>query len=81
MRAPDLRLQDQNSEWRTPEQYRGKWVAPYLYPKDQTPGCTTRACDLLDNIFAFRETGAVLTGVSVAAVASHNEFAEKHGLP
>jgi thioredoxin-dependent peroxiredoxin len=81
MMAPNFRLQDQNGEWHTLEQYRGQWVALYFYPKDQTPGCTTQASDFRDNIFAFRETGAVLLGVSVDTVASHKEFAEKHGLP
>ncbi|MEQ1580015.1 MAG: peroxiredoxin [Steroidobacteraceae bacterium] len=79
--APNFRLQDQNGEWHTLEQYRGKWVALYFYPKDQTPGCTTQACDFRDNIFAFRDAGAVILGVSVDTVASHKEFAEKHGLP
>ncbi len=79
--APDFRLQDQNGDWHTLEQYRGKWVALYFYPKDQTPGCTTQACDFRDNIFAFRELGAVILGISVDDVASHREFAEKHGLP
>jgi peroxiredoxin Q/BCP len=81
MTAPNFRLQDQNGDWHTLEQYRGNWVALYFYPKDQTPGCTTQACDFRDNIFAFRETGAVLLGISVDTVASHKEFAEKHGLP
>lgn len=79
--APNFRLQDQNGDWHTLDQYRGKWVALYFYPKDQTPGCTTQACDFRDNIFAFREVGAVILGVSVDDVASHSEFAEKHGLP
>ena len=79
--APNFRLQDQNGAWHTLEQYRGKWVALYFYPKDQTPGCTTQACDFRDNIFAFRDAGAVILGISVDTVASHKEFAEKHGLP
>jgi peroxiredoxin Q/BCP len=79
--APNFRLQDQNGKWHTLEDYRGKWVALYFYPKDQTPGCTTQACDFRDNIFAFRDIGAVILGVSVDDVASHKAFAEKHGLP
>jgi peroxiredoxin Q/BCP len=79
--APDFKLQDQNGKWHTLADYRGKWVALYFYPKDQTPGCTTQACDFRDNIFAFRETGAVILGVSVDDIKSHKEFAEKHGLP
>ena len=63
--APDFKLQDQNGDWHTLEQYRGKWVALYFYPKDDTPGCTTEACNFRDNIFAFREKDAVILGVSL----------------
>jgi len=79
--APDFRLQDQNGEWRTLQDYRGKWVALYFYPKDQTPGCTTQACEFRDNVFAFRDANAVILGISVDDVASHRKFSEKHGLP
>ena len=61
--------------------FRGKWLALYFYPKDQTPGCTTQACEFRDNIFAFRDAGAAIVGVSVDDVESHKKFAEKHGLP
>jgi peroxiredoxin Q/BCP len=61
--------------------YKGKWVVLYFYPKDQTPGCTTQACEFRDDIFAFRKAGAQILGVSVDDAASHKEFAEKHGLP
>ena len=43
--APEFKLQDQNGKWHELKDYRGKWVALYFYPKDQTPGCTTQACD------------------------------------
>jgi peroxiredoxin Q/BCP len=79
--APDFKLQDQNGKWHSLGEYRGKWVALYFYPKDQTPGCTTQACDFRDNIFAYREAGAVILGISVDDVESHKAFAEKHGLP
>ncbi len=79
--APGFRLQDQKGEWHTLEQYRGKWVALYFYPKDDTPGCTTEACSFRDNIFAFRERGAVILGISLDDVESHQEFAEKYSLP
>jgi len=79
--APDFRLQDQNGEWHSLADYRGKWVVVYFYPKDNTPGCTTQACELRDNIFAFRDVGAVILGVSVDDVASHKEFAEEYSLP
>ncbi len=79
--APDFKLQDQNGKWHELKDYRGKWVALYFYPKDQTPGCTTQACEFRDNIFAFREADAVILGISVDDVESHKKFSEKHGLP
>lgn len=79
--APDFRLQDQNGKWQKLSDYRGKWVALYFYPKDQTPGCTTQACEFRDNIFAFRELNAQILGISVDDVESHKKFAEKHSLP
>ncbi|PZN31844.1 MAG: peroxiredoxin [Proteobacteria bacterium] len=79
--APDFRLQDQDGNWHELKDYRGKWVALYFYPKDNTPGCTTQACEFRDNIFAFREANAVILGVSVDDVESHRKFAEEHGLP
>lgn len=79
--APNFKLQDQTGQWRTLEDYRGKWLALYFYPKDNTPGCTTQACEFRDNIFAFRDANAVIVGVSVDDVASHKKFQEEHGLP
>ncbi len=79
--APAFRLQDQTGAWHQLSDYSGKWVVLYFYPKDQTPGCTTQACELRDNIFAFRKLQATILGVSVDDVASHKEFVEKHGLP
>jgi thioredoxin-dependent peroxiredoxin len=79
--APAFRLQDQTGKWNTLDEYRGKWVVVYFYPKDQTPGCTTQACELRDDIFAFRRAGIVVLGVSLDDIESHKAFAEKHGLP
>jgi peroxiredoxin Q/BCP len=79
--APAFRLQDQDGKWHTLADYKGKWVAIYFYPKDDTPGCTTQACSFRDNIFAFNKEGAVILGISVDDVESHKKFAEKHGLP
>jgi len=80
-RAPEFRLQDQTGKWHSLADYKGQWVVLYFYPKDNTPGCTTQACELRDNIFAFRDLGAVVLGVSVDDVASHKAFAEEHSLP
>lgn len=79
--APPFRLQDQKGGWHSLEQYGGKWVVLYFYPKDDTPGCTTEACAFRDNIFAFEDIGAVILGVSLDDVASHEAFAEKYSLP
>jgi len=79
--APAFKLQDQNGQWHSLADYRGKWVALYFYPKDDTPGCTTEACSFRDNVFAFNKEGAVILGISVDDVASHKAFVAKHGLP
>jgi peroxiredoxin Q/BCP len=79
--APAFKLQDQKGAWHSLEDYRGKWVVLYFYPKDMTPGCTTQACEFRDNIFAFRDAGAVILGVSVDDVESHKKFSDEHGLP
>ena len=79
--APAFKLKDQDGKVHDLADYKGKWVALYFYPKDDTPGCTTQACGFRDNIFAFSKEGAVIVGISVDDVASHKEFAEKHGLP
>ena len=80
-KAPDFKLQDQAGKPHTLSQYKGKWVVLYFYPKDFTGGCTTQACELRDNIFAFKKADAVILGVSVDDVASHEKFAKEHSLP
>jgi thioredoxin-dependent peroxiredoxin len=79
--APAIELPDQSGKTQKLADYKGKWVVLYFYPKDQTPGCTTQACEFRDDIFAFRKANAQILGVSVDDAASHKEFAEKHGLP
>ncbi|MBM4226016.1 MAG: peroxiredoxin, partial [Gammaproteobacteria bacterium] len=79
--APEFRLQDQTGAWRSLADYRGKWVVLYFYPKDNTPGCTTQACEFRDEIFAFRRANAVILGISVDNVDSKEAFAKEHSLP
>jgi peroxiredoxin Q/BCP len=79
--APEFKLQDQTGAWRSLSDYRGKWVVLYFYPKDNTPGCTTQACELRDDIFAFRRANAAILGVSVDEVSSKENFAKEHSLP
>lgn len=79
--APEFELPDQDGQLHSLEDYRDKWVVLYFYPKDETPGCTTEACEFRDNIFAYRKLGAQILGVSLDDVESHKAFAENHGLP
>jgi peroxiredoxin Q/BCP len=79
--APAFELPDQDGETRRLEDFGGKWLVLYFYPKDNTPGCTTQACDFRDNIFAFRKLDAEIVGVSLDGVDSHREFATEHSLP
>jgi thioredoxin-dependent peroxiredoxin len=79
--APEFKLQDQDGKWHELKDYRGKWVALYFYPKDQTPGCTAQACGFRDSVAGFREAGVTILGVSVDTIDSHRKFADKHSLP
>ena len=79
--APGFNLQDQNGDWHDLEDYSGQWLAVYFYPKDDTPGCTTEACNFRDNIYAFKAIGASVVGISVDDVDSHKEFSDKYKLP
>ena len=80
--APEFELPDQTGQLHSLEDYRDQWVVLYFYPKDETPGCTTEACEFRDNIFEFRATECADPGVSVSDdVESHLKFAENHELP
>jgi peroxiredoxin Q/BCP len=79
--APDFELRDQDGQLHSIEDYRGQWVALYFYPKDDTPGCTTEACEFRDDIFAFRDANCQVLGVSLDDESSHKAFAEKYSLP
>ena len=79
--APSFKLQDQNGDWHTLGDYKGKYVVLFFYPKDGTPGCTTEACNFRDNIFAFDDLNTQILGISLDDVDSHKEFSEKYSLP
>ena len=80
-KAPAFELPDQNGEIHTLEEYKGKKVVLYFYPKDNTAGCTKQACGFGDLYPHFQEKGAVVIGISKDSVASHKKFYEKYGLP
>lgn len=80
-KAPSFSLPDQDGNVHTLEEYRGKKVVLYFYPKDNTPGCTKQACGFAELYPQFQEKGAVVLGISKDSVASHKKFQEKYGLP
>ena len=79
--APDFTLQNQDGEIITLSDYRGQFVVLYFYPKDDTPGCTTEACEFRDNIVSFEGVGAVVLGISTDTQESHKKFKAKYELP
>jgi peroxiredoxin Q/BCP len=78
--APDFTLPGVDGSDVTLSTYRGKKVVLYFYPKDDTPGCTTQACDLRDNHEAMQAQGVVVLGVSPDGPASHKKFRDKYQL-
>lgn len=80
-KAPDFSLPDQNGEIHSLEEYKGKKVILYFYPRDNTAGCTTQACGFAERYPQFLEKNAVVLGVSKDSVASHKKFEEKYELP
>jgi peroxiredoxin Q/BCP len=81
IKAPDFELRDQNDESHSLEDYRGKWVAIYFYPRDNSPGCTTEAKNFRDNIDKFKSLNAEVVGISPDSPASHKKFADQYDLP
>jgi len=79
--APDFTLPADDGTTVSLAALRGKTVVVYFYPKDDTPGCTTEACEIRDSWGDIAATGAVLLGVSPDSVASHQRFRAKYGLP
>lgn len=81
IQAPAFELPDQNGIIHTLEEYRGRKVILYFYPRDNTPGCTKQACGFGELYSQFLEKGAVVIGISKDSVASHKKFEEKYSLP
>ena len=80
-KAPEINAVDQNGNNITLEQYQGKKVVLYFYPKDMTPGCTAQSCNLSDNYTALQKNGYDVIGVSCDSVKRHQKFIEKYNLP
>ena len=79
--APDFALKDQNGRLTTLKDFKGKKLALYFYPKDNTPGCTAEACSLGENFASLQKYNIYVLGVSADSEASHRKFAEKYRLP
>ena len=77
---PAFELIDQNGRTHSLEDYLGKWVVLYFYPKDDTPGCTKEACNFRDDISRLDALRVQVLGISLDSAESHAQFAEKYGL-
>lgn len=81
MKAPDFTLPDKDGNPVSLSDFAGKKVVLYFYPKDNTPGCTRQACAFAATYGEFEKLGVTVIGVSKDSAASHQKFADKHGLP
>jgi peroxiredoxin Q/BCP len=79
--APDFQLCDETGKVRKLSDFRGTPVVLYFYPKDDTPGCTTEACNFRDDYSAYQKAGVVILGVSPDSPQSHAKFKAKFNLP
>lgn len=80
-KAPEILGRNQDGKEVKLADFKGKKLVLYFYPKDNTPGCTTEACNLRDNYQRFLDAGYAVVGVSVQDEKSHKKFIEKHELP
>jgi peroxiredoxin Q/BCP len=79
--APDFTALSNTGGTVSLQDFRGKKVILYFYPKDDTPGCTKEACAFRDHFSAFEKKGAVVLGVSTDGIKPHQKFVEKFNLP
>lgn len=79
--APKFSLPDQNGNIHSLRDYKGKKLAVFFYPKDNTPTCTVEACNVRDNIKLLQERGIEVLGVSADSVQMHKKFETKYSLP
>lgn len=78
---PPFKLQDDLGNWVSLSDFKGKKVVLYVYPKDNTPGCTQEACDFRDQWARIQKAGAIVVGLSKDSTASKKKFKEKYRLP
>jgi peroxiredoxin Q/BCP len=80
-KVPNIKIPNENGEMVGFNDFIGKKLAVYIYPKDDTPGCTAEACSLRDNFSEFEKKGYVIIGISADSQASHKKFIGKYELP
>lgn len=80
-KAPAFTLPDKDGNAVSLSDFAGRKVVLYFYPRDNTPGCTRQACAFAGAYEEFKKINAVIIGISKDSTASHQKFAEKHGLP
>ena len=80
-KAPAFSLDGSDGKKHSLEDYKGKIVILYFYPKDDTPGCTKEACGFRDLNAALKQAYTVVLGVSKDSIESHNRFSGKYQLP
>jgi len=80
-KAPNFSLEDENGIKHELSSYLGKTVLLYFYPKDDTPGCTTEACNFRDDYSVYEKAGVIILGVSPDSTKAHKKFKEKYHLP
>jgi thioredoxin-dependent peroxiredoxin len=80
IQAPDFALPDQDGITHSLKDYTGKWLVLYFYPEDDTPGCTTEACEFRDGHSSLASSGTEVVGISKDSVHSHRQFADKYHL-
>jgi peroxiredoxin Q/BCP len=79
-KAPPFELDGDDGKKHKLSEFAGKTLILYFYPRDNTPGCTTEACDFRDSGAAYKKKKAVIVGVSPDSIASHEKFKKKFGL-
>jgi len=80
-KVPDIRLPSSSGKDVSLTDYKGKKIVLYFYPKDDTPGCTTEACEFRDAVKTYEGLNAVIIGVSKDSLKSHDKFMAKYNLP
>ena len=79
--VPEVSLMGSDKKEHSLSEYKGKKIVLYFYPRDNTPGCSTEACDFRDNNSIIEDMNAIVIGVSRDSLKSHDKFIEKFNLP